>query len=153
MIEWYATELEVLESSPLVTLHLHATRSSSSSPTTPISYSTRNSVVDAEKSSPQSNVNSSSDTPPSPNNSDNYDLEKHPEATFQSPRHSRVIETGRPQIAHFITRMVEEANIDDRLVVASCGPDSLMQATRKTVAGCIKIDGPSLELHCEQFSF
>lgn len=150
MIEWYAPEIDVLESSPLVTLYLHATRSSSS-PRNLISYASRHSLGDAEKSSPQYILNTP-DTPTSASDPDNYDIEKHPEIP-ESRRHSTVVAAGRPLITQFITRMVEKADINDRLVVASCGPNTLMQTTRETVADCITTDGPSLELHCQQFGF
>lgn len=149
MIEWYATELEVLEASSFVTLHIYSTRSSLSSAITP---SSRLSLADPEKSSFQDSRNTPPETPISPADSD-YDPEKHPDVPFESSRPSRVIASGRPHITQFINQTVEKADINDRIIVTACGPDSLMQTARKTVAGCIKADGPSLELYCEQFGF
>jgi hypothetical protein len=37
--------------------------------------------------------------------------------------------------------------------VAACGPDSLNWGVRRTVAGLIRVKGPSVELHCEQFGW
>jgi hypothetical protein len=48
---------------------------------------------------------------------------------------------------------VEKADPHDRIVVAACGPESLMETARRTVARCIKADGPHLDLHCQQFGF
>lgn len=147
---WYTTELEVLESSPLVTLHIYATCRTSSAPTSGSSICT---LPSTEKSSPLSIDDTPAETVASPSDSENYDIEKHPETEFQSPRPSTVIKSGRPHVAQFITEMVGKADANDRITIATCGPDSLMHATRKAVAGCIKADGPSLELHCEQFGF
>lgn len=92
------------------------------------------------------------ETPVSPRDSANYDIEKHPESEIQSPP-STIIEAGRPDVARFIVEMVQNSDANDRIAVAACGPEGLMQTARKAVAECIKIDGPSLELHCEQFGF
>lgn len=41
----------------------------------------------------------------------------------------------------------------DRIAVAACGPDGVMQITRRTVADCINIDSSSIELFLEQFGW
>ena len=46
---------------------------------------------------------------------------------------------------------MENADRHDNVAVAACGPDGLMQVTRRAVADNIRVDGPSLELYCEQF--
>lgn len=144
-------ELEALEQSPLVEIRVHVTRSSSSSPNMPISRSPMYVLAGLERPSP--GTTSPLETPISARHLVNYDIEKHPETRVRSSHPSTIIRSGRPDIAHFIMEMVEKSSANDRIVVAACGPQSLMQAARKTVAGCIKVDGPSLELHCEQFGF
>jgi hypothetical protein len=152
-MEWYATELRVLESSPLVTLHIYATRNTSSASNTPISATSIYTLAEIEKSSPPTINSTQPETPISPRYSTNYDIEKYPEAELQSSRPSTIVRLGRPDIAHLITEVVEKAETSDRIAVASCGPYSLMQVTRKTVAEYIKVEGPSLELYCEQFGY
>jgi hypothetical protein len=151
-MEWYATELRVLESSPLVTLHIYATRNTSSASNTRISATSIYILVEIEKSSPPTINSTKPETPISPRYSTNYDIEKYSEAELSS-RPSTIVRLGRPDIAHLITEVVEKAETRDRIAVASCGPYSLMQVTRKTVAEYIKVEGPSLELHCEQFGY
>jgi hypothetical protein len=45
-----------------------------------------------------------------------------------------------------IREMVDKSDSSDRIAVAACGPDGLMQITRRSVASCIGVEGPSLEL-------
>jgi hypothetical protein len=129
MIDWYSEKLQELESSSQVLIYIYSTRSSSVS----------------EKVASSSIISSS--------NSAQYDFEKHPEQRDGSLHRSLSIQSGRPNISNVITSFVEAADKSDRIAVTACGPDNMMSVTRRTVAGCIKPEGPSLELHCEQFGF
>lgn len=153
MIQWYGPELEVLEASPLVTLRIYVTRHSvSSSPVTPISRLSIGTLPDVEKSTPPSALNIAPESP-SQSDSDNYDIEKRPQIRSQSSDLSTMTNPGRPKISELVAEILEKSDVNDRIVVTTCGPDSLMQTTRRVVAGCIRPDGPSIELHCEQFGF
>jgi hypothetical protein len=92
-------------------------------------------------------------SPISSKNSADFDVEKHlPASTAESS--DRVgVKAGRPDVASIIREAVKKAEKSDRIAVAACGPDSLMQITRRTVADCIKVDGPSVELFLEQFGW
>ena len=81
------------------------------------------------------------------------DTEKQPTTEPQHTSSDLHIRPGRPDIASLITGIVETADKRARIAVAACGPDSMMQVTRKTVAGNIRTDGPDLELYCEQFGW
>jgi hypothetical protein len=61
--------------------------------------------------------------------------------------------SGRPDIAAIITDIVSKADSYDRIAVVACGPDGMVHVARKTVAKNIWVDGPSLELYCEQFGW
>jgi hypothetical protein len=61
------------------------------------------------------------------------------------------IHAGRPDVEGIIAGMVNTSRVHEKLVVAACGPNDLMQVTRKTVANNINAGGPSVDLHCEQF--
>jgi hypothetical protein len=91
--------------------------------------------------------------PTSSKDSAEYDMENHPKQMKYAVRRTTSIQSGRPDIANIITSLIQTADKSDRIAVAACGPDTLMAVTRRTVAGCIKPDGPSVELHCEQFGF
>jgi hypothetical protein len=153
MIDWFAKELLELQSSPLVTLRIHSTRNSSaSSLNIPICRLSSDSLPlqDIEKSSlPASETTS----PVTLRNSLEPDREKHPEGANTLPRRTLSVQSGRPDVANIIYSLVETSAKHDRIAVAACGPNSLMKVTRKTVARCIRPDGPSLELHCEQFGW
>ena len=52
-----------------------------------------------------------------------------------------------------IKDVVAKADDNDRIAIAACGPEGLMSCVRKTAAECIRVKGPSVELHCEQFGW
>jgi len=95
--------------------------------------------------------------------SHDYDLEKGPNKSLATSATSRInpwdstvslsISSGRPDIQNLIKQVVANANEDQRIMVAACGPSGLMTDVRKTVAGCVRTIGPSVELHCEQFGW
>ncbi|KAI0473118.1 ferric reductase NAD binding domain-containing protein [Xylariaceae sp. FL0804] len=60
---------------------------------------------------------------------------------------------GRPDAAALIKEAVESAGRDQRVLVAACGPDKLIDVVRNATASCIRADGPAVELHCEQFGW
>lgn len=60
---------------------------------------------------------------------------------------------GRPNVDNSIRKIIAETPNDERVVIAACGPDSLMFNIRRVAASCIKVNGPSIELHCEQFGW
>lgn len=138
MLEWFSEQLKELTDSPLVNVHLFSTRSSTSDNTL-VSHSS-----DEEK-------NSSIDPPPSSKNS--HDIEKQIASPVSSADVAYSPQSGRPDITTIVNEIVEKAEDNDRVVVAACGPDSLMQATRSIVAKNIKVNGPSIELHVEQFGW
>jgi ferredoxin-NADP reductase len=81
------------------------------------------------------------------------DIEKQPDKSTSSLSTSLTIHQGRPDVASIITSIVTSADRHDRVVVAVCGPSSMMQDARQAVAENIKVDGPSLELHSEHFGW
>jgi len=85
--------------------------------------------------------------------SEDVDIEKKQASASSSLYSSLTISEGRPDIAAIITDIVSNADQHDRIAVAACGPDGMTQVARQTVAKNIKVDGPSLELHCEQFGW
>lgn len=67
--------------------------------------------------------------------------------------HDVPVEQGRPDIAALIRSAIATVGRDQRVLVAACGPDKLMKVVRNTTAECIAVDGPAVELHCEQFGW
>lgn len=61
--------------------------------------------------------------------------------------------SGRPDTASLIRNEVARTPPNQRILVAACGPSGLMRVVRDTTAGCIRGDGPAVELHCEQFGW
>ena len=85
--------------------------------------------------------------------SKDVDIEKKQASAASSLYAPVMICQGRPDIAAIITDIVSNADKYNRIAVAACGPDGMTQVTRQTVAKNIMIDGPSLELHYEQFGW
>ncbi|KAI1327213.1 ferric reductase NAD binding domain-containing protein [Xylariaceae sp. FL0255] len=60
---------------------------------------------------------------------------------------------GRPDVAAMIRTAIASVPRNERVLVAACGPTGLMNTVRNTTAACISVDGPAVELHCEQFGW
>lgn len=171
-ITWFAKELDELRLSPRVNLLLHTTRPSSgntSGTQTPLSPQ-----VDEEKSivfSPSisnPSVTSPSMSSPSLNSSTKTpfktgDIEKQDaELALGIPRHhhthpwdSSVLDVvhGRPDIAALIKDIVSKTDKSQRIAIAGCGPDNMMNVLRKSATEAISVSGPSIEFHSESFGW
>ncbi|KAJ8123536.1 hypothetical protein ONZ43_g542 [Nemania bipapillata] len=60
---------------------------------------------------------------------------------------------GRPDIETMVREAIMSVPKDKRVLVAACGPTGLVDTVRNTTASCIQVNGPSVELHCEQFGW
>ena len=60
---------------------------------------------------------------------------------------------GRPDIKALIRSIAGSGLPEERIAVAACGPEALMRDVRAVSAEVIRINGPSVELHCEQFGW
>jgi hypothetical protein len=60
-------------------------------------------------------------------------------------------EQGRPDFLAVISRVVDESTVDNRVLVAACGPGGLVDGVRDAVKKNTKTNGPSLEMHVEAF--
>ncbi|TGJ81668.1 hypothetical protein E0Z10_g7105 [Xylaria hypoxylon] len=60
---------------------------------------------------------------------------------------------GRPDVEALVREAIRSMGKDQRILVAACGPTVLVNTVRNTTASCITVDGPSVELHCEQFGW
>jgi len=142
-------------SSGIVRLHVYSTSSTSAIP-------------HRSKTSTRSNSSSSSSNDLSQNEkiqlpeipaavakveSDNVDIEKQSELIKIATQPPLTIQAGRPDVRKIIQDAIGSCAKNERLIVAACGPDSIMAVTRQTVVDNIKSDGPSIELHCEQFGW
>jgi hypothetical protein len=83
--------------------------------------------------------------------SSDLDIEKRLSASKEEAQLE--ITTARPAIATIVRDIVEKSEKSDRIAFAACGPESMLLVTRKAVAECIRVNGPSVELHLEQFGW
>lgn len=59
----------------------------------------------------------------------------------------------RADVVALIRAAVASVRPDQKVLVAGCGPASLLAEVRNTTADCISPDGPSVALHLEQFGW
>jgi hypothetical protein len=76
-------------------------------------------------------------------------------STSVSSASSLDIHSGRPDVASMIRNVVTSSQTQERVIVAVCGPTSLANTTRETVASCVGAEakGASVRLHCEEFGW
>ncbi|KAI0446223.1 ferric reductase NAD binding domain-containing protein [Xylaria telfairii] len=60
---------------------------------------------------------------------------------------------GRPDIEASVREAIMSVPNDQRIMIAVCGPSGLVDTVRSTTASCIRVNGPAVELHCEQFGW
>ncbi|KAG8425914.1 hypothetical protein J3459_008607 [Metarhizium acridum] len=59
----------------------------------------------------------------------------------------------KPNITALIRDVVGGTHPEERVLITGCGPSQLMDLMRETTAESIRSDGPSIELHCEEFGW
>ncbi|KAK8925506.1 hypothetical protein H634G_07676 [Metarhizium anisopliae BRIP 53293] len=59
----------------------------------------------------------------------------------------------KPNITALIRDVVGGTRPHERVLITGCGPAQLMDLMRETTAESIRSDGPSIELHCEEFGW
>ena len=63
-------------------------------------------------------------------------------------------ETGpRPNIGAAIKEAINSAGRAEKVVVGVCGPQGMVTDARRAVGGCIRVGGPSVELHVEGYGW
>ncbi|KAI0407718.1 ferric reductase NAD binding domain-containing protein [Xylaria palmicola] len=60
---------------------------------------------------------------------------------------------GRPDIEALVRSAILPLSKEKSVLIAVCGPSGLVDSVRNTTASCVRADGPSVELHCEQFGW
>ncbi|KAK8017952.1 hypothetical protein PG991_007142 [Apiospora marii] len=176
-LSWFADHLNAIRShahAPRVALKIHATREvSSSTDTSAVAVEelslgkteTKTSDGSGEKDSAELSVNRNRTNSSSLSAFDGSDPEKGRTAEAGRVRsvvcrtgtnvsvHDVPVEQGRPDIAALLRASIASVGRDQRVLVCACGPDKLMKVVRNTTAECIAVDGPAVELHCEQFGW
>ncbi|KAK6851169.1 hypothetical protein PG987_000803 [Apiospora arundinis] len=144
-LSWFAEHLNAIRShahAPRVALKIHATRE--------VSSSTDTSAVAVDDSYLRKTETVTSD-------GGAEELGKVRTAVHRTGTnvsvHDVPVEQGRPDIAALIRSAIATVGREQRVLVAACGPDELMKVVRNTTAECIALEGPAVELHCEQFGW
>ncbi len=61
--------------------------------------------------------------------------------------------SGRPNVMSIVKEVVQSAGQHEKIIVAACGPTSLIRDSRKAILANISPSEPSVALHCEQFGW
>ncbi|KAI4860823.1 ferric reductase NAD binding domain-containing protein [Hypoxylon rubiginosum] len=167
-LTWFTEHLNNLRNhyhSPKVSLKVHVTRlppthpagRSGSTARTSSSGSSTDLVPSAlEKSVEFSAVSGQVSSAATPYQSDRDDKYSPRRVDIPSSAASMVdlpIIVGRPDTEALIRSAVESVGRDQRVLIAACGPDGLIKVVRNVAASCISVDGPAIEVHCEQFGW
>ncbi|KAI1805124.1 ferric reductase NAD binding domain-containing protein [Daldinia bambusicola] len=169
-LSWFTQHLQNLSShvhAPKIALKLHLTRF------VPLSSINRDDSIERRSASVASadtkpsnlergNDNSAISGPVSPaatryeSEKDEKDMEAMRNLEIPSAATSTTmlpIVHGRPDTEAEIRTAVESLGKDQRVLIAACGPSSLTKVVRDIGASYIKVDGPAVEVHCEQFGW
>ena len=159
-MEWYSDHLITLRNDGRVDARLFVTRRSLSQPASPLPASPMtemgikeiselaiSNAAKVDKKTPQVQSQSSINSLRS-EKSQRSEAGDPPVAISGVP-----IRYERPDVSALIRRAVDETPAHKQALVLGCGPHALMKQVRNTTADCIRSDGPSVELHCEQFGW
>ncbi|KAI5458720.1 hypothetical protein BGZ63DRAFT_427094 [Mariannaea sp. PMI_226] len=59
----------------------------------------------------------------------------------------------RLRVREAILGAIQHMGTNQRVLVAACGPESMMQDVRAATGDCIRSNGPSVDVHCENFNW
>ncbi|UNI15677.1 hypothetical protein JDV02_002188 [Purpureocillium takamizusanense] len=160
-LEWYADHLTTLRHDDRVDARLFVTRHSLSQPVSPLPATPTSEMGSTEISGLAMSDAAKLEKEPAQvqskrsSNSLGSDKPQHLEASGDAPStiSGIPITYERPDVSALIRRAVDETPAHRRALVLGCGPPGLMKQVRNTTAGCIRSDGPSVELHCEKFGW
>ncbi|KAI1502632.1 ferric reductase NAD binding domain-containing protein [Biscogniauxia marginata] len=166
-LAWFTEHLNHLRThvhAPKFALKLHLTRLPAASPTNTTGHRTSSVTSDESlNSSPTSPLEKSVESPqfgvsmsPGTLRGDSEKDEEMRQMELPSAMTSSSdlpIIHGRPDTEMLIKEAIGSVGKDQRILVAACGPASLLKVVRNTTASCIQVDGPAVELHCEQFGW
>ncbi|KAI2777413.1 ferric reductase NAD binding domain-containing protein [Daldinia loculata] len=169
-LTWFTQHLQNLSShvhAPKVALRLHLTEFA---PTSSINRddsmerrSTSVTSADMKPSTLERGADHSAISVPGSSAATRYESDKD-EKDMDAMRHMEIpsaatsttmfpIIHGRPDTAAEIRAAVESLDKDQRVLIAACGPSSLTKIVRDIGASYIRVDGPAVEVHCEQFGW
>ncbi|KAI1465918.1 ferric reductase NAD binding domain-containing protein [Daldinia caldariorum] len=169
-LSWFTQHLQNLSNhvhAPKIALKLHLTRFAPSSSINRDDSIERRSTSVASADMKPSNLERGNDnfaiSGPGSSAVTRYESDKD-EKDMEAMRHQEIpsaatsttmlpIVHGRPDTEAEIRAAVESLSNDQRVLIAACGPSSLTKIVRDIGASYIKVDGPAVEVHCEQFGW
>ncbi|KAH7011950.1 ferric reductase NAD binding domain-containing protein [Ilyonectria destructans] len=161
-LTWFSEHLEILKSDPRVSIHVYITR-----PPAPETLTKELSTASESSSRSTSTTSDPEKAPVSrlviPLPTLTTDMEKTGLSTLvespvspldvAEPSDDFSITYRRPDVAALIKAGVEGVPSNQRVLVMGCGPQTLTTTVRDATSECIRTEGPTIELHCEQFGW
>lgn len=138
----FVPELAILEKHPRIEMRVHITQ--------PSHKQTQLSSLSPEKEKLSELSTHVTARPLTPSPTTTPDIEKS-EFEVKDALLPSYTEQGRPDFLAVISRAVDESTVDNRVLVAACGPGGLVDGVRDAVKKNTKTSGPSLEMHVEAF--
>ncbi|KAI2786945.1 hypothetical protein POX_g09342 [Penicillium oxalicum] len=125
-LKWFENELQQLQESSSVNLHIHVSRDAVSSEDDSSSLDLAQATPDVEKGNEKTGC----------------------QTVSVAARHK-----GRPDIGNLLASCVAQCSPEARIGVAACGPSQMVSATRAAVYKRAYDVGPSITLHTEEFGW
>lgn len=160
LLSWYANHLQTLRNDSRVSVHIFVTKGRDAL------ESSGNSMTESEDGRLDTTPPGSSDAVSPAALSSASSVSGDAEKGIVSVQHADIraapiidgisgisITWKRPDVPAMIRGVVADSARDQSVLVMGCGPSSLMTQVRNTTAECIRPDGPTVELHCEQFGW
>ncbi|RKF77565.1 Ferric reductase transmembrane component 5 [Golovinomyces cichoracearum] len=144
MIGWTYSYIDILASSPNVTLQIHVTQKECESSLTSSS---------SNFSDPEKNLQALNSLDGLCNA--NVEIKNKPISStsrFYDKISPKII-SGRPNLNSIISQAVNTASTAERIAIVACGPSDMMSNVREITARNIHPKGPSLQLFSEQFGW
>jgi hypothetical protein len=140
----FVPELAILEKHPRIEMRLHITQPASKR----LQSQQPSLSPEKEKLSELSTHVTARPLTPSPTTTPEIEKSEFEVKDVLLPSYT---EQGRPDFLAVISRVVDESTVDNRVLVAACGPGGLVDGVRDAVKKNTKTSGPSLEMHVEAF--
>lgn len=140
-LEWYASHLAAIQSSPHFRLSIYVTNTPSPSISEkPVELSLADQASEERGDSSEKTFR---------------DAEKAISPTTSTPTLSDMVtHHGRPDISELLKQSLADAEAaGERIIVGACGPGPMMREVRSTVASAVGSGSGSVRLHVESFGW
>lgn len=108
------------------------------------------------KETAEANIFSTASTPPGPESSGEKTILYSPEGicpSLQKAGLANLVAYGRPNVHAVIKDAVDGMSPDREVLIAGCGPSTLLNAVRLATRACTTDQSPNIQLHLEELGW